>query len=218
MSRSELVVAFATENDVSDREIYRMLLRRVLEREVAPYNTDIRFDGVQSVRSQAELFLRNARRDGVRYALFAIDNDSNDHQNVGRRPEHDDAHVREQQMQYPSDACRTCWLGHFIPPWWQAEGGQLCLAVPTQAIETWLLWLRGYSFRQTPERSFDVNSMKRWFYGTRKPPVELQIQQAAVEIDRPDALDRLRERPSFVRFERQARSWLSVGETTTPPM
>jgi hypothetical protein len=149
-------------------------------------------------------FLRRALDEGVRHALIGVDNDGG----ASRRPEHEDTHRRDEQLLDPNSACSVCWLEQFIPPWWTSEGGQQCLVVPVQTIETWLLILRGHTFASAPESTYHRDVLKKCFFGKPFPPSAERLKLALAEVNKPDALEQLRARSSFARFEQQARAWL----------
>lgn len=50
--------------------------------------------------------------------------------------------------------------------------------------------------------------LKKCFFGKPFPPSAERLKLALAEVNKPDALERLRARPSFARFEQQARAWL----------
>jgi hypothetical protein len=197
-----LTVAIASENDAYDAEIYRVLLERMLGRTVARWATDMRFNGYRSVWKLAEPFLVRAQAAGIRHALLAVDNDGG----AKRQPEHDASHDTLAQAD-DKDGCRFCWLTTAIPSGW-AGHGTTCIVVPVQAIETWLLHLRGVPLAPTPESYYDRGALKRRFFGTGAlPPVEKRQQLALAELNRPDAIERLMERPSFRLFATQLEPW-----------
>ena len=208
----QLHVAIASENDHVDREVYRRLLELSLSRPVRAFETDMQFGGRMTVRSLANAFLDRAHAQGVRHALVAIDNDGE----LNSRPEHADTHDRASELSNPKRGCRTCLLESCVAPRWHERGGFLCLAVPVQTIETWLLIARGHVFEGSPESNVHRNTLKRTLYGMRKPPMQQSLAAALHAIAQPDALVRLRERPSFMRFEQQLRAWLDAPLSTVP--
>ena len=208
MSAQALTVAIASENDDFDGELYRALLELVLERPVLCWKTEMRFDGHRAVYKLAEPFLSRARQHGVQHALFAVDNDGGSR----RRPEHSD------ECPAPGtppaaigldddDACRVCWLQSGIPASWSAAGGLLCLAVPVQTIETWLLHLRGDELTPSAEQVYNRPTLKKRFFGKPLPASKQRIQLALEQLQRADALLRLRERASFRLLESQLAAW-----------
>lgn len=209
MSSSPLTVAIASENDSFDGEIYRAILQLILQRPVNRWQTEMRFDGHRAVYKLAELFLVRARQHGIRHALFAVDNDGGQR----RRPEHDAdkcAAVQNPEVAIRldnDDVCRVCWLTSGVPAGWLAEGGLLCLAVPVQTVETWLLHLRGDSLDPSPEQVYHRPTLKKRFFGKPLPPAEDRIALALQQIQRADALERLRERRSFRLMETQLAAW-----------
>ena len=216
MSTSSPVVAIAAETEVFDREIYVRLLELVLGVPVTPYKTEMVFGGRTRVRMLADAFLTRAFEDGVRHALFAIDNDGG----LKRRPEHDDTHDPIAEVgatfERANDACSTCLLERCMPPSWRAQGGLLCLAVPVQTIETWLLCLKPHDFAGRPELTFPRRVLKSWLYEGPEPQASTRLALALAALAHPDALSRLRERPSFARFERQALTWAVAPQTAAP--
>ena len=105
------------------------------------------------------------------------------------------------------DSCRECWLQAAVPATWTARGGKTCVVVPVQTIETWLLVLRGMEFSGEPEKTYDRRALVKRFFGSPKPPVATRVSLAPSELRRPDALDILRARPSFQRFEARLTVW-----------
>lgn len=204
MTPSELVVAIASENPEYDGEIYRRLLELTIGAGVRRFETDMVIRSRTGIPGRVQPFLRRALDEGVRHALIGVDNDGG----ASRRPEHEDTHRRDEQLLDPNSACSVCWLEQFIPPWWTSERGQQCLVVPVQTIETWLLILRGHTFASAPESTYHRDVLKKCFFGKPFPPSAERLKLALAEVNKPDALERLRARPSFARFEQQARAWL----------
>jgi hypothetical protein len=196
-------VAIATEYDDYDGEVYRFLLGRLLGAEVEKWRTEMRFSGDRTVRGLAELYLRKAAAQGVRHALFAIDNDGG----ARRRPEHDDSHDPADESIEEADRCRVCWLHQALPSSWLTEGRLLCVVVPVQTLETWLLCLRGDGLLPSPEQCYARRVLKKHLFGSPLPPVEMRSELALGLLGRPDALQRLRERRSFRHFEAQLAAW-----------
>jgi hypothetical protein len=195
-------VAIASENDEFDAEVYRALLALVLGDEVTRWPTDMRFTGWQSVEKQLDLYLARAAERGVRHALIGVDNDGG----ARRHPEHVESHDPGVHAEDP-DGCCECWLRSIVPQAWRESGGQECVVVPVQCIETWLLWLRGDPLEPSPEAVYGRRTLKTRFLGKPTPPLTQRTKLALAQIERPDALARLRERPSFVRFEAQVLAW-----------
>lgn len=196
-------VAIATEYDDYDGEVYRFLLGRLLGAEVKKWRTEMRFSGDRTVRGLADLYLRKAAEQGVRHALFAIDNDGG----ARRRLEHEDSHDPTEESIEEADRCRVCWLHQALPPSWLAEGRMLCVVVPVQTLETWLLCLRGDDLLPSPEQCYARRVLKKRLFGNPLPPVEMRCELALGLLGRPDALERLRERKSFRHFEAQLAAW-----------
>jgi hypothetical protein len=202
-----LTVAIASENDALDAEVYLQLLARLLHVEVQRWNTDITFQsgGLRRVHNLTPIFLEMAEKQGVTRALIAIDNDGGSQ----RCPEHEPTHVAAWHGAGEED-CRVCWLGQRVPEAWKAAQSthRVCIVVPVQTLETWLLVLKGHDFEgKRPEQTYDRPSLKKKFYGHPLPPSRRRTELALEQLRRPDALDILRERPSFQHFEQQLRSW-----------
>lgn len=209
MSAAPLTVAIASENDLFDGEIYRSLLEQILGRPVIRWRTEMRFDGHRAIYKLSDPFLDRAHQTGIKHALVAVDNDGG----LKRRPEHDPASCpvsKDPSIVIDIDddvTCRYCWLSSAIPTSWTKRGGLLCLAVPVQTIETWLLHLRGDALEPSPERVFDRPNLKKRFFGRPLPPAAERLAAALAQVQRSDALDRLRERRSFALFESQLSAW-----------
>jgi len=198
-----ITVAFATENDDFDTEVYRALLQKMLGEEVIRWKTNIRFGGWKSVLHLAELYLDRAAAHGVRHALLAIDNDGG----AKRRPEHEISHNISEHAADADDGCAYCLLASAVPPLWVEQGGRYCLVVPVQVLETWLLVLRGGAFDGPPEGFYYRPFLKASFFGKPLPPVERRTLMALEQVEKPGALSMLRERPSFRLFEDQLNAW-----------
>jgi hypothetical protein len=65
--------------------------------------------------------------DGIRHALFAVDNDGG----ARRGPEHKPNHDQPTQAA-DDDGCRTCRILQAIPEWWTIADRRHCAAVPVQ--------------------------------------------------------------------------------------
>jgi hypothetical protein len=200
---AELLVAFACESEF-DRLVYAQLASDLLGVPVTSWPSEFTFSGCKTVAALADAYLLAASRDGVAHALLAIDNDGG----AVKAREHDDPnHVVPISPWRRDDdvSCRECWLEQAIPPRWT---GKTCVVVPVQAIETWLLHLRGHAFGgPTPEHSYHRRQLKTLFFGKEVLSRETKIARAQELLSRPDALDRLRERASFQRFERRLARW-----------
>ncbi len=196
-------VALATEFDDYDAEIYRALLALTMQQDVVRWPTELRFNGCRSVRHLMEPFLRQAEKSDVRHALFAIDNDGG----ARRHPEHDDLHDVAAQARDEVDGCRHCWLTDALPAWWTEGGRRAAIVVPVQTLETWLLTLRGDDLLPSAEQVYNRDVLKKRFFGRPKPPITVCRDQALTLLKQDDALERLRRRPSFRRFEVAIDSW-----------
>ncbi|MGH7436249.1 MAG: hypothetical protein ACRENE_11295 [Polyangiaceae bacterium] len=95
-----------------------------------------------------------------------------------------------------------------VPSWWSGEGRFFCACVPVQTLETWLLFLRGHEFQGEPEKTYDRAALKKHFFGKPVPPEAERARLALEQIDRADALRRLRERASFRLFVDQLATWV----------
>jgi hypothetical protein len=200
-----LTVAIASENDAMDAEVYRYLLERLLGTEVTRWKTDITFDrgGLRRVHCLTPAFLETAARYGVTRALIAIDNDGG----TQKGPEHVAGHL---PLQDGADekSCRVCWLSQRVPESWRSNSHRACIVIPVQTLETWLLVLKGHDFDgKPPEKIFDRSNLKKKFYGRPLPASRRCTELALEQLRRPDALDVLRQRPSFQHFADQLRSW-----------
>lgn len=199
-----LEVAIASEQDAYDGEIYRLLLERLLGRPVVRWTGDFVFSGCKSVAKMCDAFLNAASAAGVRHALLAVDNDGG----ARRRPEHEATHPPVPFNLNDDDGCRECWLTSAIPASWTARDLRLCVVVPVQVIETWLLVLRGHVFASpTPEQRYDRAALKKDFFGKPIPSLATRIALAQALVARPDAIDVLRARPSFQRFADRVGDW-----------
>lgn len=191
-------VAIATENDDFDGEVYRLLLELLLGDSVERWKTETRFSGWTSIEKRLGLYLENASADGITRCLIAVDNDGG----AKRHPEHLAGHDQAVEAEN-REGCCECWLRSVVPASWIANGGQTCVVVPVQTVETWLLCVRGEPPLTSPEASYDRRVLKRLFFGKPTPPVDKRTELALAEIRKPNALDVLRARPSFQRFEAQ---------------
>ena len=95
------------------------------------------------------------------------------------------------------------------------------VVVPVQTIETWLLALADHRFQvSTPEMQYDRRHLKRGLEDIRRKtvgargPVTLEQGSAKARLEfaegllrRPEALDVLRRRRSFCRFEARLLEW-----------
>lgn len=200
-----LTVAIASENDAADGEVYRYLLERLLDTHVERWKTDISFNGggFRRVHSLMPKFLTLAAGAGVSRALVAIDNDGGSM----RSPEHEGSHEPARDGA-GEKGCRVCWLSQRVPESWGGASHRACIVVPVQTLETWLLVLRGHDFGgKSPERVYYREGLKREFYGQPLPPSSRRTELALAQLRRPEALEMLRERPSFQLFAQQLRGW-----------
>lgn len=200
-----LTVAIASENDSFDGEVYRVLLAQLLGVPVVRWVGSFAFNGYKSVAKVAPAFLLAAAAAGVEHALFAIDNDGG----ASRNPEHEPSHVAPPFDLTDDRSCRECWLQSALPNAWKEGTGRLGIVVPVQLIETWLLVLRGAPLEPTPEQAsaYNRNALKKKFFGKTTPPLATRIALAKAELEKPNALDLLEERPSFRRFAERVAAW-----------
>jgi hypothetical protein len=198
-----ITVAIATENDFYDGELYRTLVEMIIKKPAQAWKTDLRFSGWKSIADQGPLFLVKAQQQDIVHAIFAIDNDGG----ATRAPEHQAAHVSAQQAKDEKAGCRYCWLVEKVPKWWAGKGNKLCLAVPVQTLETWLLYLRGDAMLPSPEQIYDRKKLKELFFGKPFPPTEKRTALALEQLQKPEALTKLRDLRSFKQFEAHLASW-----------
>lgn len=198
-------IAIASENGTFDSELYRYLVERVLETKASIWRSasPIRFSGCRSVVNQAPSFLRLAEQAQIRHALLGIDNDGGSRRGPEHEPDHD-----VQQQAADEDGCRVCRLMNAIPSRWKEGAFRHCVVVPVQAMETWLLAVKGHDFNApTPEQYFNRSAMKKQFFGRKGLPVSVRTQMALAELQRPESLEILRQRKSFQHFEQQLAAW-----------
>lgn len=198
-----LPVAIAAEAPY-DTRIIQVLVERLLDRPIVPWVGAYKFNGCKSVATLALAFLGAAARADIRHALLAIDNDGGSR----KRPEHADSCILPTEFNAnDDDGCRECWLHSAVPLSWTAGGGKSCIVVPVQTIETWLLTIRGDDLGESPEGNYHRPTLKKKFYGERKPSFERGLAIAMVELRKTNAVDVLRRRESFQRFAGHLASW-----------
>ncbi|HEX8700318.1 MAG TPA: hypothetical protein VF815_15835 [Myxococcaceae bacterium] len=200
-----LKVAIAGENPHYDMQVYGAVLSLVLQQKVEVWNDHgYRFSGWKSVLHHAPLFLKDAAGHGIQRALLAIDNDGGSR----RRLEHQPSHVSNQQARNVEDGCAECLLEESIPENWKHPPLYCCIAVPVQTLETWLLVVSGHPFKESsPEKRYSRPVLKKDLFGDPHLPQEKRLEKALDVLKRPDALERLRQRPSFQRFEARLAGW-----------
>jgi hypothetical protein len=198
-----LTVAFATENNNYDGEVYRFLLEQILGVPVTAWKSQSRFNGWKSVLHLAEPYLVKAAEQGVRHAVLAIDNDGG----LKRHPEHEPDHDARREVEDPDNGCRFCHLADALPKTWSEAGNKRCLIVPVQTLETWLLFLQGDQLRDPPESVFYRPHLKKLFFGNPLPPEDKRTAMALEVLRRDGAISKLRERRSFRLFEEQLADW-----------
>jgi hypothetical protein len=204
-----LTVAFATENNRFDGEVYRVLLELLLGFPVTAWKSESRFSGWPSVLHLAKPYLLQAAERGVRHAVLSIDNDGGSKRHLEHEPDHD-----AQREALDPEGCRFCLLAEALPKSWIEAGNKRCLIVPVQTVETWLLLLRGDPLPEPPESEFNRNQLKRLFVrrdehgrDRLKPPEEQRTAEALALLRREGAVTKLRERRSFRLFEEQLADW-----------
>jgi len=202
----------ATENGRFDASLYCTLAARVTGLALEPWDKSGRFDhGRPFLIRNLPSFMIQAAKAGVRHAIVAVDNDGGSK----RRIEHAGDHDAAPDVSDWKSCCSECLLRHRAPPEWRDAGGAACIVVPVQALETWLLAVRGWDFDgKRPEDFYSRVMLKRRYrelvYGINEEPEEaFRIEKALDVIASDAALERLRERPSFRRFEAQARRWVA---------
>lgn len=198
-----LTVAIASECDQYDGEIYRYLLEAVLRVTVVKWTGTFVFSGYRTVAKLAPAFLAAAAGHNVRHAILAVDNDGG----ARRRPEHADHHESAVFAIDDDDMCRECWLTQSLPAAWGPSGERACVVVPVQVIETWLLAIRGSVLTPSAEQKYSRSAIKKEFFGKPMPPLAQRIALAVHELQKPDALTILGERPSFRRFMNRLQGW-----------
>ena len=145
-----LTVAIGAESIDYDAEIYRALIEILLATSVVRYSTNHTFNGWRSVLSLSDAYLRDADNNGVKHALFAIDNDGGAKEHL----EHDPLHHAVAEA-VSKTGCRACLLAESMPTWWLQNARKRCVVVPVQALETWLLCIRGDAFTApSPEQQY----------------------------------------------------------------
>ncbi len=179
--------AFCVE-DETDEAIFAAILGKILGADITPDDQTYRFPpgGWTQALRLAYLVARRAYHGGLDGAVFAIDNDG--------AIEHEMAHSRVTD-------CRVCqlkvaasiddplsWPRPALPPL------RYFFAVPVQAVETWLLLVRGHVFQGRPEGiGVDATGrrlLKRWLYGDENPRRERMLEVAiplAAQLE-PDVL------------------------------
>ncbi len=198
-------VAIASENGAFDAELYRYLAERVLEIEVTTWRPvhPIRFNGWRHVVNLAPAYLRLAEQAQIQHAILGIDNDGGSRRGPEHEPEHD-----VQQQAADENGCRVCRLLDVIPAQWNTGDLRRCVVVPVQAMETWLLAVKGHPFNApTPEQYYNRRAMKKQFFGRAGLPVTVRTQMALAELQKPESLEILRQRKSFQHFEDQLLAW-----------
>jgi hypothetical protein len=161
-------LAFCVEDD-TDEDVFRVLLSRILGRDVVPSETQYRFPrgGWTNALRLAPSIARDAYNKGLDGALFAIDND-------GATPTHSTAHEEG------TEGCLFCKLRAAArvdePLSWPRQGLprlRYFFTVPVQTLETWLLLGKGHDFKgegETLGRDHTGRAkLKRLLYGVEHP-------------------------------------------------
>ena len=145
--------------------------------------------------------MKNAQNAGVRHILAAIDNDGG----ARRHPPHDASHVRVEQVE-DAAGCRLCKLESWLP---EPMIASVCIAVPVQALEVWLLAAGGHPFSApTPEQAYDRRALKKALYGSAASNASrTQIALEILAAPRDPLRARLLERPSYRLFSHAATTW-----------
>ena len=198
-----LEVALASENNAYDAVLFGDLLTMLLGAPVRVWTGQFEFAGCKAVAKLAPAFLVAARLAGLRHALLAVDNDGG----ALRRPEHASAHVPVPFNIDDDDTCRECWLQQSLPASWGSNGEKTCIAVPVQAVETWLLCARGDNLSPSPEHVYYRSGLKKRFFGRGGLSAAKRLALARSELAKPGSLATLRARPSFQRFEARLSTW-----------
>ncbi|MGZ3461843.1 MAG: hypothetical protein ACXU86_25400 [Archangium sp.] len=193
--------AFCVE-DVSDKEVFRVLLSRVWKTEVVAEDLRLRTGGWTMALKLAPTFATAAYHRGLDGAVFAIDNDGA----VPHLPAHQDA----------IPGCRLCELRaaaqtHVPLSWPRPDLPPLryLFAVPVRTLETWLLLAHGHDFKGQSESLGKDQAgrakLKKWLYGMEHPDRET-MRRAAVPIAESLDIDALAKvSPSFEAFLSQLR-------------
>lgn len=200
-----MLVAIASENNGVDGRLIGELVRmlRGIAIEAWPSWHHRLPGGWGGVVDSTTTFLKLATGDGVQRAVLMIDNDGG----AKRRPEHLPSHDQIQEAKNREDGCATCLLSAQVPAEWLSLPNRACVVVPVQTLETWLLVAAGSAFKNpVPERNFHRRVLKRDLYGATEGD-DAKLTLALATLQNPNALTRLRQRPSFAAFEQQIQAW-----------
>jgi hypothetical protein len=205
-----MLVAIASENDDLDGAVYERLVERCLGTSIIRWDNPMRFGGHRTVIKNIGLFLDRAWSAGVRHVVIARDNDGS----AQKGPEHEPEHDQAGQAEDP-DGCRVCEISAAIPDFWRQQGGKICIGVPVQILETWLLVAEGRrSLQPTPEQCFGYSrsDVKKALFGRGRDAIrsrQARIHRAVEVLDADKALSRLRNLRSFRQVEVQLTGWTS---------
>lgn len=217
-------VAIASECGESDGEIYRGLLEIVLDRPVERWRAkSVRFVGWKKIYRLLPAFLELAEKDNVDRTLIAVDNDGG----ARRHPEHVDAHepiapgTPLEDLIAEEEHCRVCAIHYRLPPGWSPASGRSSIVVPVQVLETWILCITGpQKLRsRTPEQFYGRDHLKKKCWGKPIPTAAARVRIALEAFRQPGALEVLRKRLSFRRFEAETLRWIACSPSplSTPP-
>jgi len=198
-------VAIASEGGSYDAAVYQYLLQVLLQEKVRRWQSHppVQFGGWKQVADQAPAYLDLAASEGICHALLAIDNDGGSKDGPEHEPEHN---IKSQAKD--DEGCRVCLLLDVLPAQWKGDNFRHCVVVPVQTVETWLLCIRGDPFKApTPEQFYHRRFLKKAFFGKPLPPERDRTTMALEELKKPEAINILRERRSFLHFEEQLKTW-----------
>lgn len=181
-------LALCVESDF-DEFVFKELVARVTGQSVEVEETvraHYRVRGYIHALRVAPKLARMAYREGADCAVFAIDNDG-----ALQHSEHDHGHTGAvprslgNAEEYADQGCRHCLLLTSIRVdqlHWRTEPMRWVVAVPVQAIETWLLLAAQYPFKGKVEGVGDTApgriQLKQWLYSTADPTISEQVERA----------------------------------------
>ncbi len=206
---TDLAVAVVCENMASDGAILTRLVELVLDRPVQRWQPEgIELNGWKHVYKLSRSLLQWAADEGVEHAVVAVDNDGGAKRRPLHSPDHEPPADREMEaLLDDKDTCRWCTLRAALP---EELPLAVCLAVPLQALETWLMAASGeFDDEKRPEAIYHPRALKARCWGKPKPPDEDRQAMALEWLSGPDVLERLRRCESFGLFERCLLSWLT---------
>jgi len=206
---TELEVAVVCENIASDGAILARIVELVLDRPVRRWEGD----GIQvtkgwkGVYRLARPLLQRAADDGVQHAVVSVDNDGGAKRRPLHAPDHEPPIGTEIEVLVDDKrTCRWCVLRAALP---EELPLAVCLAVPLQTLEAWLLAARGgLDDDERLEAIYQRSQLKKRCWGRPMPPDEDRQAMALEWLSEPGVLDRLRRCASFGLFERCLLTWL----------